>query len=87
MELQKNVRVRQEKFGAVIFETLSEKVLVTNETGREILGLIQEGKKMEEVIEELAKKYDGHPAIIKAQTEEFILRLKEKGIIKNGEQK
>lgn len=87
MEFQKHVKVRQEKFGAAVFDTLSEKVFVTNETGAEILRLLQKGEEAKEVVEELVKNYDCDPATAKYQTEEFIIRLKEKGIIKNEEKK
>lgn len=87
MQFQKHVKIRQEKFGAVVFETLSEKVFVTNETGAQVLRLLQKGKQPQEVITELTKNYDCDPGIIKGQTEEFILRLKEKGIIKKRQQK
>jgi hypothetical protein len=39
MQFEKHVKVRQEKFGSVMFETLREKIFVTNETGAEILRL------------------------------------------------
>lgn len=81
MEFQKDVKIRQEKFGAVVFETLSEKVFVTNETGGEILRLLQKNKEPREMIAELVKDYDCDPVVIKNQMDEFILRLKEKGII------
>lgn len=84
MQFREHVKVRQEKFGAVVFETLSEKVFVTNETGAEILRLIESGKEIEEIVEELIKNYDSDPATIRYQTEEFIRSLKEKGIINSG---
>ena len=87
MEFEKHVKVRQEKFGAVIFETLTEKIFVTNETGAEILRLLEEGKELKEVIAALAKSYNGDPAIIKEDVDEFISMLKDKGIIEREEQK
>lgn len=87
MEFEKHVKVRQEKFGAVVFETLCEKVFVTNETGKEILRLLEEGKGPKDVIAELAKNYNGDPAKIKGDVDEFISMLKDKGIIKGEEQK
>lgn len=87
MKFEKHLKVRQEKFGAVVFETLREKVFVTNETGSEILRFLEEGKKLEDMIAELAKNYDCDPEIIKGDVKEFILRLKDSGIIKEEEQK
>ncbi len=82
MEFEKHVKVRQEKFGAVVFETLREKVFVTDETGAEILRLLEEKKELKDVLDELAKNYDGNLEIIKGDVEEFILALKDSGIIK-----
>lgn len=82
MELEEHVKMRREKFGSVVFETLREKVFVTNETGAEILGLIEEGVEPDDAIAELAKSYSGNPAIIKRDVNEFISLLKDRGIIK-----
>lgn len=87
MKFEKHLKVRQEKFGAVVFETLREKVFVTNETGSEILRFLEEGKKLENMIAELAKNYDCDPEIIEGDVKEFTLRLKDSGIIKEEEQK
>ena len=87
MEYERHVKVRPEKFGAVVFETLREKLFVTNETGAEILRLLEEKKGLKDVVAELAKSYDCDQAIIERDGEEFILKLKEAGIIKKGEQK
>jgi len=87
MEFEKHVKVRQEKFGAVVFETLREKVFVTNETGAEMLRLLEEGKELAHVIAELAKNYNGDAAKIKGDVDEFVSMLKDKGIIKKEEQR
>ncbi len=82
MELEKHVQVRQEKFGAVVFETLREKVFVADPIAAEILRLHQEGKSLDQIIAELAQNYDADPATIKADLDEFVASLKEKGILK-----
>ncbi len=86
MEFEKHLKVRQEKFGAVVFETLREKVFVTNETGGEILRLLEKGKEIEDVIADLADDYDCGPDVIEGDVKEFILKLKESGLIKQEEQ-
>jgi GTPase SAR1 family protein len=75
MEFQNHVKIRSEKFGAVIFETLREKVFVTNGTGAEILRLLEEKKKPEKIMLELTEDYDGDPEIIKKEAQEFIAEL------------
>ncbi|PIR17388.1 MAG: hypothetical protein COV46_04295 [Deltaproteobacteria bacterium CG11_big_fil_rev_8_21_14_0_20_49_13] len=57
MEFKKNVQVRKEKFGTVIFETLKEKVFVTNETGAEIIERLKEKKTPDVIVNELASLY------------------------------
>lgn len=87
MGFAEHVKVRQEKFGAVVFDTLREKVFVANETGAEILRLLGEGKAPAEAIDELAKNYSGNLEIIKGDVEEFISTLKDRGIIKQEVEK
>jgi hypothetical protein len=82
MEFEKHVKIRHEKFGTVVFETLGEKVFVTNESGGKIIQLLEEGKEVNEIIEELVKNYNSQPIEIKADVDEFISILKDKGIIK-----
>ncbi len=86
MELEKHVQVRQEKFGAVVFETLREKVFVANETAAEIFRLQQEGKSAEQIIDELAENYDADPATIKADLDEFMADLDAKDLVKKESQ-
>lgn len=82
MEFNKYVKVREEKFGSVIFETLKEKVFVTNDTGKEILGLLQGGNSAQESIEILSKAYPNQNRdTIKKDVEDFVAALKEKNII------
>ena len=86
MELEKHVQVRQEKFGAVVFETLREKVFVANETAAEIFRLHQEGKSLQQIVDELVQSYEADPATIKADVDEFILSLKDNSLIRAREQ-
>ena len=80
MKFASHVQVRQEKFGAVVFETLTEKVFVANETAADMLRLLQEGKNCEEIVAELAENYDADAAAIRSDVEQFVLALKDKGI-------
>ena len=81
MQFTEHVKIREEKFGAVVFETLKEKVFVTNETGKDILNLLQEGKAAEEIINSLADLYAVKPEEIKDDVLGFVGLLKEKGIL------
>ncbi len=57
MNFTEHVKIRNEKFGTVIFETLSEKIFITNETGSRILKLIGEGKDLAQIVGELQAIY------------------------------
>lgn len=75
MEFKKNVQVREEKFGTVIFETLKEKVFVTNPTGADIVRLLQAKKSTDEIIEDLATKYGTTRTAIAAEINQFVENL------------
>lgn len=75
MEFKKNVQVREEKFGTVIFETLKEKVFVTNTTGADIVRLLQAKKSTDEIIEDLATKYGTTKTAIAAEINQFVENL------------
>ncbi|MDP2938722.1 MAG: PqqD family protein [Candidatus Omnitrophota bacterium] len=82
MILNEHVKIREEKFGAVIFETLREKVFVTNSTGKDILNLLEKDYPQEKIIEVLADDYGLNPVDIKEDVFNFISQLKENKIIK-----
>lgn len=81
MVFNEHVKIREEKFGTVIFETLKEKVFVTNETGKNILNLIEEGHSQEKIVDVLANDYGLKPQDIKEDVFNFIVQLKDNSII------
>lgn len=81
MVFNKHVKVRREKFGSVIFETLKEKVYVTNETASDILELITEGRDEEGIVENLCQVYKGDLGRINKDVASFIDELREKGLL------
>lgn len=81
MNFAEHVKVRKEKFGAVIFDTLKEKVFVTNETGKDILNLLEEGHSFEELVDILTNIYSADTAEIKNDVNSFIDQLKHKDIV------
>ncbi len=80
MNFTEHVKIRQEKFGTVIFETLSEKIFITNETGGRILELIGQGKDLPQMVDELKKIYTGDQKIEK-DIYDFVDCLKENNFI------
>lgn len=81
MDFGEHVKIREEKFGTVIFETLKEKIFITNETGKGILSLLKKGYSTERIIDILSKCYNDEDGCIKSDTVDFIERLKADRII------
>lgn len=81
MNFTEHVKIRNEKFGTVIFETLTEKIFVTNETGGKILQLLGRGRDASEIINELQNSYEDSQKIEKDVTS-FIECLKENNFIR-----
>ena len=80
MNFTEHVKIRNEKFGTVIFETLTEKIFITNETGGKILQLIDQGKDVPQIIDELQNSYEDNQKIGKDVTS-FIDCLKQNDFI------
>lgn len=81
MQFTEHVKIREEKFGIVIFETLREKVFVANNTGKDILNLIQKGYPQDKIAELLASEYGINPADVKEDVFDFIRQLKDNYIL------
>lgn len=58
MQFAKYVKLRHEKFGAVVFDTLNEKVYITNDTGKAVLSLMEEGLSTDQIIHRLEQDYE-----------------------------
>lgn len=78
MVFPKYVKVRHERFGAVVFDTLREKVFVSNPTGADILRLLCEEESIENICDELSQSYDGDPAQLKTEVNNFIDELRKR---------
>ncbi len=81
MDFANHVKLRQEKFGAVVFDTLNEKVYATNESGGEILSLIAQGLSAEDISERLGQDYTEDAAGIQEDVQEFIQGLQSAGLL------
>jgi putative mycofactocin binding protein MftB len=84
MRLAKHVRFREEKFGAVLFDTLREKVFVTNRQGRDILKHLLDGKSQEETVEALLQTYSAPREQIAGNVSSFVSQLLEKNLLEAG---
>lgn len=81
MQFAEYVKWRSEKFGAVIFDTLDEKVHVTNETGKDILCLMEQGLDAPAIIECLQKDYAGEGEQIESEVSAFLNELRAAGFL------
>jgi hypothetical protein len=84
MNLTEHTKIRKEKFGTVVFDTLTEKIFITDEIGSEILQLIEQGRQLPQIISELGKIFDGDSQMIENDVVEFTEQLKANNIINNA---
>ncbi len=81
MQFAKYVKMRYEKFGAVLFDTLSEKVYITNASGKNILSLMAEGLSGSEIAERLVQEYEEDTSEMQNDVTEFIDGLQSAGLL------
>ena len=81
MKLAPFVKFREEKFGAVLFETRSEKVYTLSPTGAAVVREVVAGVPAEGLAARLKEKYEDPSGKIVQEAETFVAQLKEKGLI------
>ena len=83
--MAKHVKTREEKFGAVIFDTLREKIFVVNKQGKDILRYLLEGKSRKEIVEALMRTYNGSRETITSDVADFIDQLVNNNLLVKSE--
>ncbi len=81
MQFPTHVKWRSEKFGSVVFDTLSEKVYVTGETGKDILQALEDGLDIPSIVARLQDAYDGTEEQIRADVTQFVDGLRSDGLL------
>ena len=81
MNFTEHTKIRKEKFGTVVFDTLTEKIFITDEIGSEILCLIKQGKDLPQIISELCGIFDGNKQTIEKDAVEFTDQLRANNIV------
>ncbi|MHC4792459.1 MAG: PqqD family protein [Planctomycetota bacterium] len=81
MNFTEHTKIRKEKFGTVVFDTLTEKIFITDQAGGEILQLIEQGKDLPKILNVLCDSYDGDKQTIEEDVVEFTNQLKLNNII------
>ncbi len=83
MNLTEHTKIRKEKFGTVVFDTLTEKIFITDHVGSEVLQLIKQGRDLPQIVSELSEIFDGDSQSIEKDVIEFTDQLKSNNIISN----
>ena len=81
MKLAPFVKFREEKFGAVLFETRSEKVYTLSPTGAAVVREIVSGADAQSLVPNLQKKFSDKTGKMAQEAESFLAELKKKGLV------
>jgi hypothetical protein len=83
MKLAKYTKFREEKFGAVLFETRSEKVFTLNPTAAAVVREIEAGAGCSEadILDRLHARFRNGDGRIEREALEFIAELRSKGLL------
>ncbi|MHC4509341.1 MAG: PqqD family protein [Planctomycetota bacterium] len=85
MNFTEHTKIRKEKFGSVVFDTLTEKIFITDEIGGEILQLVGQGKDLPEILSVLGDSYEGDGETMEKDIAEFAEQLKSNKIISDSD--
>ncbi len=81
MKLAPFVKFREEKFGAVLFETRSEKVYTLSPTGAAVVREVIAGADSSNLVAKLQEKFEDPSGKMAAEAVSFLGQLKEKGLV------
>jgi hypothetical protein len=83
MKLAKYTKFREEKFGAVLFETRSEKVFTLNPSAAAVVREIGAGADERRIIERLKTRFRDGDGLIEREAVAFIAELRQKGLVED----
>lgn len=81
MKLAPFVKFREEKFGAVLFETRSEKVYTLSPTGAAVVREVIAGANADNLVSKLKEKFEDPTGKMEGEATTFLAQLKEKGLV------
>jgi hypothetical protein len=81
MKLAKYVKFREEKFGAVLFETRSEAVFTLNGSAAAVVREISAGSAPEDIPTRLKTRFRDETGSIEREASAFIAELRQKGLV------
>jgi PqqD family protein of HPr-rel-A system len=83
MRLAKYVKFREEKFGAVLFETRSEKVFTLNPTATAVVREIEAGGDARAIAARLKARFDDRDGAIEREVAALIADLRQRGLVED----
>jgi len=83
MRLSKYVKFREEKFGAVLFETRSEKVFTLNSVATAVVREINGGCDEGEIVVRLKDRFEADEDTIEREARAFIADLRTRGLVQD----
>jgi len=81
MKLAPFVKFREEKFGAVLFETRSEKVYTLSPTGAAVVRAVIAGAAAADLVSKLKEKFEDPTGKMAGEATTFLAQLREKGLV------
>ncbi len=81
MRLAQYVKFREEKFGAVLFETRSEKVYTLNPTAAAVVRELTAGHDEREIVSILKERFRDADGAVEREVLAFIADLRQKGLL------
>lgn len=81
MRLAKYVKFREEKFGAVLFETRSEKVFTLNPTAAAVVRELEAGHDEGSIVAILKERFNDVDGSVEREVLAFIADLRAKGLL------
>ena len=81
LQLAKYVKFREEKFGAVLFETRAEKVFTLNATATAVVREIEAGGAQPDIVRRLCERFDDRDGAIEREVTAFIADLQRRGLL------
>ena len=83
MELAKYVKFRQEKFGGVLFDTLTEKVYALNHAAAAVIREVRAGRDVSQITVRLKDGFQDPAGAIERDVQALIGELQRKGLMKD----
>jgi len=83
MKLSKYTKFREEKFGAVLFETRSEKVFTLNPSAAAVVREITGGGDLPLILARLRERFQDSQQAIEREALAFIGELRDQGLIED----